>query len=48
VENPAYWRIVQGRTAYIVACGPRMKGSKPGSVSVCGSAAASAAVYSAW
>jgi hypothetical protein len=33
VEKPAYWRIVHGRTAYIVACGPRMKGSKPGSVS---------------
>jgi hypothetical protein len=21
--KPAYWRIVQGRTAYMVACGPR-------------------------
>ena len=30
----------------MVACGPRMKGSKPGSVSACGSAAVSAAVYS--
>ena len=23
VEKPAYWRMVHGRTAYIVACGPR-------------------------
>jgi hypothetical protein len=46
VEKPAYWRMVQGRTAYIVACGPRMKGSKPGSVSACGRPAVSAAVYS--
>ena len=38
--------MVHGRTAYIVACGPRMKGSKPGSVSAWGSAAVSAAVYS--
>jgi hypothetical protein len=33
VEKPAYWRMVHGRTAYIVACGPRRKGAKPGSVS---------------
>ncbi|MCY1362486.1 hypothetical protein D9M69_492060 [compost metagenome] len=46
VEKPAYWRMVQGRTAYMVACGPRMKGSKPGKVLVCGRWAVSSAVYS--
>src|SRR4051812_46402345 len=38
--------MVQGRAAYIVACGPRRKGAKPGSVSVCASPCRSAAVYS--
>src|SRR5258706_9065924 len=38
--------MVHGRTAYIVACGPRTKGSKPGSVSVYGRPFRSAAVYS--
>ncbi len=38
--------MVHGRTAYIVACGPRTKGAKPGSVSVCCSPFRSAAVYS--
>src|SRR5689334_9728484 len=37
--------MVQGRTAYMVACGPRMKGSKPGSVSAYGSSEVSVAVY---
>jgi hypothetical protein len=46
VENPAYWRIVHGLTAYIVGCGPRTKGSKPGMVSACGRSRVSAAVYS--
>ena len=49
MEKPAYWRMVHGRTAYIVGCGPRMNGAKPGSVSASsgrGSAATSAAVYS--
>ncbi|GAB1413638.1 hypothetical protein MASR1M97_23740 [Candidatus Desulfobacillus denitrificans] len=36
VEKPAYWRMVHGRTAYMVACGPRRKGSSPGRVSACG------------
>ena len=39
-----YRRMVHGRPAYIVACGPRRQGSKPGSVSAycspCRSAAA--------
>ena len=30
----AYRYTVHGRTEYIVACGPRIKGSKPGSVLV--------------
>ena len=38
--------MVHGRTAYIVACGPRTKGAKPGSVSACGRPCRSAAVYS--
>src|SRR5574337_1787686 len=38
--------MVHGRTAYIVACGPRTNGSKPGSVSVCARPCRSAAVYS--
>src|SRR5690606_34205682 len=38
--------MVHGRVAYIVACGPRTKGSKPGSVSAKGRPATSAAVYS--
>jgi hypothetical protein len=46
VEKPAYCRIVQGRAAYIVACGPRRKGAKPGSVSAYGSPSRSCAVYS--
>src|SRR5690606_36721740 len=46
VENPAYWRMVHGLTAYIVGCGPRRKGSKPGSVSVCARPSVSALVYS--
>jgi hypothetical protein len=33
VEKPAYWRIVHGRLAYIVARTPRRNGSKPGSES---------------
>src|SRR5690606_11985115 len=39
--------MVHGRVAYIVACGPRTKGSKPGSVSAKGRSATSAAVYNA-
>ena len=31
-RSPAYWRMVQGRFAYIVARTPRRNGSKPGSV----------------
>jgi hypothetical protein len=38
--------MVHGRTAYMVACGPRTKGAKPGSVSVYGRPFTSAAVYS--
>src|SRR5258706_15402651 len=38
--------MVHGLTAYIVACGPRTKGAKPGSVSVQGRPAMSDAVYS--
>ena len=38
--------MVQGLTAYIVACGPRTNGSSPGSVSVAGNPARSCAVYS--
>ena len=30
VEKPAYWRIVQGRPAYIDARTPRVNGAKPG------------------
>jgi hypothetical protein len=44
VEKPAYWRIVHGRPTYIVACGPRTKGSMPGKVFANGSAAVSSAV----
>ena len=46
VEKPAYWRIVHGRCAYIVGCGPRTNGSNPGSVSAYGRSFVSAAVYS--
>ena len=46
MEKPAYWRIVHGRTAYIVACGPRRKGSKPGNVFAWGRSFTSSAVYS--
>ena len=46
VEKPAYWRIVQGRLAYMVARTPRVNGGKPGSVSV-SRPSMSAAVYSA-
>ena len=38
--------MVHGRTAYIVACGPRLYGGNPGSVSVSGRPCTSAAVYS--
>src|SRR5215510_4557304 len=38
--------MVHGRPAYMVACGPRTKGSKPGSVSVNGRPSASFFVYS--
>src|SRR5215469_12297443 len=38
--------MVHGLTAYIVACGPRTKGSRPGSVSAAARPARSAAVYS--
>ena len=37
--------MVQGRTAYIEACGPRTKGAKPGNELVLGKSATSAAVY---
>src|SRR3990167_2922923 len=37
--------MVHGRTAYIVACGPRMKGSKPGSELAGGRPATSAAGF---
>ncbi len=30
MEKPAYWRMVQGRPAYMVARTPRMKGAMPG------------------
>ena len=35
MEKPAYWRIVHGRLAYIVARTPRVNGAKPGRVSTC-------------
>ena len=38
--------MVHGRAAYIVACGPRTYGSKPGSVSAYGRPSRSRAVYS--
>ena len=28
--KPAYWRIVHGRTAYMVACGPAQEGREAG------------------
>ena len=31
VEKPAYWRMVHGRPAYMVARGPRVNGARPGS-----------------
>ena len=37
-REPGVWRIVHGRCAYMVGCGPRKNGGKPGSVSTCGSA----------
>src|SRR5471032_332274 len=39
--------MVHGRAAYMLACGPRTYGAKPGSVSVCGRSATSDLVYSA-
>ena len=30
VPKPAYWRIVQSRSVYIVGYGPRLNGNRPG------------------
>src|SRR5262245_52612659 len=40
--------MVHGRPAYMVACGPRTNGSKPGRVSACDSPSTSRRVYRAW